>query len=80
VKSYVSHSERTVGDVVGEEIWRSVAWLLLSLGGTVLATAVLGLVPYNENTVVTVPTVVTITLTLSLIVYRVLTGAEARFL
>lgn len=76
----MSHSERSVSDIVGEEVWRSIAWLVLSLCGIVLATTVLGVVPYNENTVVTVPTVITVTLTLSLIVYRVWTGSEARIL
>lgn len=76
----MAHSEQTVSDVVGEEIWRSAAWLLLSLCGVVLATAVFGLFPYDENTVVAVPTAITVGLTLSLITYRVLTGSEARIL
>lgn len=76
----MSHSEPNISDIVGEEVWRSIAWLVLSLCGMIVATRVLGIVPYNENTVVTVPTVITVALTLSLIVYRVWTGSEARIL
>lgn len=74
----MSHPERSISDIVGEEVWRSIAWLLLSLCGMILVTSVLGLVPYDENAVVAVPTAITVTLTLSLIGYRALTGAEAR--
>lgn len=76
----MSHSEPNISDIVGEEVWRSTAWLLLSLCGTIVVTAIFEAVPYNENVVVTIPTVITVTLTLSLIVYRVWTGSEARIL
>ena len=76
----MSYRERQIGEIVGEEVWRSAAWLLISLCGTLVATALFESVPYNENTVVAIPTFVTVALTLSLVVYRVWTGSEARIL
>lgn len=76
----MSYRERQIGEIVGEEVWRSAAWLLVSLCAMLMATAIFESVPYNENTVVVIPTLVTVTLTLSLVGYRVWTGSEARIL
>ena len=76
----MSHREQSIGEIVGEEVWRIGAWLPLSLFGMLGATMLFESVPYNDYTIVIVPTIVTVSLTLSLIVYRSWTGSEARIL